>query len=109
MLSTNELTAAERLLIDRRRAGATQVDAAAHWGVSAWTYRMWESGQREKDIPEPTLGRLTEVEGCVILRRRTGLSRTALAKLVSISEWWLTQMERGRIPADRLIEFWRNR
>ena len=105
MLATSELSAAERILIYRRRLGLNQTEAALHWAVTPWEYRLWENGERNTQ-PTVRLGILQDNEACLIMRRRAGLSRTACAKAVGISNWWLTQMEHGKIPTERLVKFW---
>ena len=106
MLTERELTSAERLVLHRRRLGITQHEAAGLLSITAWSYRQLEEGSRTPDRPEPTLDKLKEHEICFILRRRAHRSRTSVAKSVGVSECWLTQMERGRVPATRLIEYW---
>lgn len=106
MLTTRDLEAHERLLINRRKAEMTQVQAAEFWDVTPWVYRQWESGADTNNIPTPGIGRITPVEACVVMRTRLGYSRKRLASLLGISPWWLTQMERGRIAATRLVNFW---
>lgn len=105
-ISARELTPAERLLLYRRRNHLTQDQAAEDWAVNPWTYRMWEGGHRTDDIPSPGLGALRDHEVCLIRRRRAGWTRDAVASMVGISNSWLTQMERGRIPCQPLVEFW---
>lgn len=109
MLTTRDLSAPERLLVDRRRKDLNQEKAASHWKVTPWTYRMWEEGKEDSSIPFPALGKLKHHESCVVLHRRSGLKRTELAKLVGVSGWWLTCMENGIVPVDRLVEFWHAR
>jgi len=105
MLGTRELTTGERLLIQRRRAGQNQTEAAKAHGLSEWQYRQCEDDNSNRLDP-PALGRLQENEACVILRRRAGMRRTELATKLGVSGWWLTQMERGQANPDRLIAFW---
>ena len=106
MLTSPQLIASERLIIDRRRRGLTQEQAAQAWGFSEWHYRMLEAGKRERSCPRIRIGKLKPHEAAFTLRRREGLKRTELAVKVGVSCWWLTQMERGRVNPKRLIEFW---
>ena len=106
MLSTSNLTPAERMIIWRRRNDMSQTAAAVHLKVSPWTYRLWENGERS-DQPNVVIGKLHEYEACFIQRRRLAMTRKECAKQVGISPWWLTNMERGRIDAQRLIDFWK--
>ena len=105
MLATRDLTTGERLLIERRRIGQNQTEAATAYGLSEWQYRQCEEDKSDR-IPAPPLGKLQDYEACTLMRRRAGLKRTELARKLGISGWWLTRMERGQIPADRLVEFW---
>jgi len=105
MLTTSDLTTGERLLIERRRAGQNQTQAAHAYDLSEWRYRQCEADEADL-IASPPLGRLQIHEACVIMRRRVGMKRTDLAEQLDISCWWLTQMERGQIPADRLVTYW---
>ena len=104
MLRAQDLTAAERLLIERRRAGETKEEAAAAYGVSAYRYNRWEAGHDVDTAPAPALGRLAFFEGSFLQRRRDGVSLAEFAELVGVSRWWLTQMEVGAVADDRLRE-----
>jgi len=105
MLTTRDLNTGERLLIERRRNGQNQTKAAYSYDLSEWQYRQCEANESDR-IPAPPLGRLRDYEACMIMRRRAGLKRTELAAQLGISGWWLTRMERGQIPAERLVAFW---
>lgn len=104
MLTTPQLTPSERLLVYRRRCGHTQTQAAQERGFTEWHYRMMEAGNRT--CPSVYIGKMKLYESAVILRRRLKIKRTTLAKMIGISCWWLTQMERGQVNPKRLIEFW---
>lgn len=101
-----DLTRGERLLLARRRDGWTQSQYADYYGVSLRTYRTWENGSENKGVPYVSLSRLTKAERCVILRRRAGLGVEALATKIGLSRWWVTQMERGSAPVDKLAAHW---
>lgn len=108
MLSATQLTTDQRLVVQRRRLGETQDEAAARWGVSPWAYRCWERGGNGA----PTgirLGRLADHESCFLMRRHWGMSRKECAAAMGISQGWLTQMERGQVCAEKLAEFWSSR
>lgn len=100
------MTSSEKLLVDRRRRGATQTEAALMWGFSEWHYRMLEAGNRESVCPRVRIGKLKPNESAFLSRRRLGLKRTELAERIGVSSWWLTQMERGAVNPKRLIDFW---
>ena len=105
MLTTSEVTDGERLLIERRRADQNQTQAAASYDVSEWQYRQCEADESDR-IPRTTIGKLRDYESAMLMRRRQGMKRTELAAELGISGWWLTRMERGQIPADRLVNYW---
>ncbi len=107
MLTTSQLTPSERLLVDRRRRGLTQTQASQAWGFSEWHYRMVEAGNRQSSCPRIRIGKLRPYESAFLMRRRLGWRRTELAKMIGVSSWWLTQMERGRVNPNRLLSFWR--
>lgn len=98
------LTAGERLLIDRRRRGDTQVAAANRHGVSPFIY-----GQMERDVaeaPSINIGQLKPHERCLLYRRRAGFTQARVAKDLKCCRWWLNQMERGQVPCDTLLWYW---
>lgn len=107
-MKTTSITTGERLLIERRRNNESQDAAAGRHGVSRYRYRLWESDQAEggRQPRCARLGLLRDYEGCYIRRRRAGLSVAALATKVGVSAWWVTQMEHGDVPADRLVAWW---
>lgn len=105
MLTTRDLSPGERLLVERRREDKNQTEAADAYSISEWQYRQCEA-DRSDMIPAPPIGKLQPHEACVLMRRRAGMKRTELSKALGISDWWLTRMERGQIPADRIVEYW---
>lgn len=104
MLTTPQLSTAERLLIDRRRRRETKAEAAERLSVSLYRYTQWESDG--KGAPSPPLGELGGYESSVVLRVRSGLSSAEVAADVGVSPWWLRQMEMGDIGSSRLQAFW---
>jgi len=106
-LRTSALSKGERLLIDRRRRGETQVDAGRRFGITTFRYREWEL---DLDPKAPTVkpGRLTDLEVCYLRRRRAKHTLPQLADLMGISRFWLNQMERGSANPERLIAYWRS-
>ena len=106
-MNLRDLTKGERLLIDRRRRGESQAEAAERLGLSVYAYRRFEEDVAEgptADVEALELG-----EACYLERRREGLPASWVAERVGVSRWWLTQMERGREDADRLGAWWRSR
>lgn len=107
LLDPHDLTPAERLIIARRRDDMTQDDAATFWEVPRDLYKRWESGRY--DGPMVLLGELDPHEECFLLRRRARITRRDLAETVGVSLQWLTLMERGRAPVQRLLTHWSQR
>lgn len=105
LIDSTDLTPAERLIIARRRDGMTQDDYAAWWGVERDRYKRWESGRYEPDAIV-LIGQLEAHEECFLLRRRGKITRRDLADDLGVSLTWLTLMERGRVPVDRLFTHW---
>ena len=98
------ITVGERLLIDRRRRGETQGEAAARHGVSPFIYGQME---RDKiDGPRVKVRRLEAHERCLLYRRRSDKTQAQVAKDLKCCRWWLNQMERGLVPCDTLVWYW---
>lgn len=108
MLNAKDLTNGERLLIDRRRSGETKAAAAKWYAVSLYRYTQWEAdlGDGLKDVPSPSLGRLAFYEESFVLRRRLGLTLKQFGARIGTSAHWVTRMESGTAPDDRLRDFW---
>ena len=104
MLSSRDLTTAERLRIERRRSSTTQAQAAHERGVSLVDYKAAESGT--KSNLKVAVGRLAPHEICFILRRRSGWTLDELSARVDLTKHWLCQIERGRAPHSSLFHFW---
>ena len=105
-MKITDLTAAEKLKLDRRRRGESQEKAAKHWGVSFYKYREAEDGKRNLRGVRPALGKLRPYEICFIRRIRSDISVKKMAKKLKRHPWWISQMERGKQPADELVEHW---
>jgi len=107
------LTIGERLLVDRRRRGHTQADAARRWGISQSRYSRWE---RELDTPTleelpylwaPAKGhQLRGNERCLLYRRRAGLTQLHIATELGRCKMWVRQMERGEVSFTELLDYW---
>lgn len=105
-MKTSDLRAGERLIVDRRRRAESQQAAAERLGVTLYRYRLWEEGQLVPTCRRPALGALRPHESCYLLRRRAGLKLRDIADALGTSRWWVTQMESGRAPIDRLLAYW---
>lgn len=104
-----DATDAEKLVLERRRAGLGQPAMALLRGVGMRLYRRWEFGA--EPMPPRAADHVrsvvpTDAEACFLLRRREGWSRAGMARRIGTSETWITQMERGAAPAHRLIAYW---
>lgn len=105
LVQTQTLSPAERILIDRRRRGETQAQAARRMRLSKNAFRDLEIGEAKPDRPV-SVGRLTDYEQCLILRRRHGLTMQEVADDAGISRWSVVQIEGGSASAARLVEYW---
>lgn len=103
-MKAEDLTPAERLLVERRRFNQSQPEAAARLKVTIYRFRRWEAG--EDEAPGRHLEPLGRHEVCFIRRRRAGISLVDLADVLGVSRWWLCQMERGRCSSERLVNHW---
>lgn len=102
-IKNNDLTPGEKLLINRRRVGMSQSDAAAKHGVPWGVYGRWERDQEtSRRVPRVAVGRLKLHEQCMVARLRKGYSQRDLAKRLKLSTFWVRRMERGEIACDRL-------
>lgn len=69
-------------------------------------YAQWEADEKD-GAPSVKVAPLRPFEVAFLHRRRAGLSRADLAASIRCSEFWLTQMERGREPCAALTEYWK--
>lgn len=106
MLSTSDLSRAEKLYLKRKRMGLTQVEMSVDCGVSLNEYRGMESDAVGTRPPYVALGTLEDREVYVILRHRSGLSSSEIAEEIGVSTYWLRQMEGGDAPIKRLQAYW---
>lgn len=102
------LTAGEKLLIDRRRNGRTQADAARHYDVGRFRYGLWERDKQVGGVPNVIVrsARLDPWERCLIYRHRSGKTQEEIAKGLKMSRYWINKMERGEEPCDSLLWYW---
>lgn len=110
MSEIEELTEAERYLLDRRRKGENQTQAAARLGISRQKYNKLECGNLsllpERQVPAITIASLSGGERCLLYRRRLGLTQTALAAERSMSRYWINRQERDAVDSTDLICYW---
>ena len=97
----------------RRRGDLSVAEAAAQIGVTVYRWRALEAGGAALEAgcaaAGIAVGRLTPNEAATVQRRRAGLTVADVADQMGLSAWWVTQMERGSAPCDRLLEFWLRR
>lgn len=103
------LTRGERLLLDRRRRGERQKEAAARLGVSLSKYAAWETDRAkegETGIPVVEIRSIKAHERCLLYRRRAGFTQEKVARDMGICRWWLNQMEQGKVDCTDLVCYW---
>ena len=100
------LTKGQRLRIIRLRNEETQVQAAERMGVTRKRYKNWEDDVYNKLCPTLSVGKLTPNERCLLLRREAGMRQDEFAKVLGLSRGYVNQMELGRLPCRRLMEYW---
>lgn len=102
------LSPCEQLLIIRRRNGWNQGDAAAHYKVSLFTYKMAEYGKLEtlKTARRVLYLSLSDSEKCLIYRKRSGLSQKVAAAKMGIGREWFRLQELGKVPCGKLLAWW---
>lgn len=87
-------------MVERRRTGLTQREAAASLGQAVRRYRAMEAETGPEEFEVET-GEL-----CMLLRRRHGETQAQTASRFGVSRLWLASMENGRVAADRLAAWW---
>lgn len=108
LIYAKKLKPHERLFINRRRLGKTQVQMARKMRISVHIYRQWEGSMETNGIPKTTaIGKLSVQEQCVVSRRRNGISVEQLAKKLKCCKQWLRNMERGTASIERLFNYWK--
>lgn len=98
------LSNSECLLIDRRRRGETQRQAAHRLGTTSFMYGKWE--RDVVDCPSVKIILLRPHERCLLYRRRAEKTQAAVALDLVCCRWWVNQMERGKVCSDVLLWYW---
>lgn len=105
LLANNEITKSERLLIWRRRRGLYSWQAAKIFRVTRKRFILWE--EDKGDIPYVSLpSPLKDFEACYLLRRRSGIKQSQLARDLKLSRNWIHRMETNKEDCRRLVEYW---
>lgn len=100
------LTVGERLLIARRRAKETQVQAARRYGITPFVYGQHERDVSRTDGIDVKIAKLERHEACLLYRRRAGYNQQRVAEELGCCRYWLNQMEQGFHNCDELIWYW---
>ncbi len=98
------LSCGERLSIERRRRKESQCAASERFNVSVFTYGQWERDAAEGPMRQSFS--LTNVERCILYRRRLGWTQDYVSFMMGRSRAWVNMMERGQIPCRELLDFW---
>ena len=95
----------EYLFIKRSRLKINQIRMATQLGITRHQYSEIELGLK---IPSFWVEELilTEVEKCILLRRRLGYKQGELANIIGVTRTWIRFMETGGRNPARLIEYW---
>jgi transcriptional regulator with XRE-family HTH domain len=110
----HRISAAEQLLIWRKRANLNQREMAKRFGVSRNRYSQFENYNLNMleeptllfDLKEYAVGPLRANERCLLYRRRCGVNQRQVANHIGLSRLWVNRMERGIVDCSRLIEYW---
>jgi len=105
-LNIEDLTAGERLFLQRRRLGEDQKTAAKKHGVGFIHYGQSERINRFFPKHIEPITEVKDYEWCVIVRRRKKLKQRELAEELKVCKLWLLKMETGQIQATRLVQYW---
>jgi len=97
-----DLTKGEVQFLQRRRRGHSIQKEAEHRHLTMQQIRDMESSQAR------SAGKLklTDVEYCVVLRKRTGLTQQQVADALGVSRYWVMLMENEKAPINRLLQYW---
>ncbi len=101
------LSEAERIYIHRRRLQLTQAQMAAKLGLAHHHYSAYENGLEsppKKIVPKKSSP--TDLEECVIARRRENLTQVDMAALLDCSRLWVNKMESGNANPGLLLDYW---
>lgn len=106
-VSINAVKLKEILYILRHRLRFSQDQMSFLIGRNRTALSKMERGVWETHLPIEFLDiELTDVEICVLLRRRKQLNHTQLADIMEVTRTWVSHMETGGSNPTRLIEYW---
>jgi len=100
------LTAGELYFVERRRWEMNQLEMANVLEVSRSSYARVERDELElDDIPD--IGELRDVEFCVLMRRRAGMTQAEVALGMGCSRAWVNKMENAVVNCETLTRYWK--
>ena len=104
------LTDAETLFIQRRRLDVNQAERATALQIPEWLYVEYE--QDKRDVPDHLAAMfgfndsLTELEKCLLYRKRNGWTQQEVADDIDCSRLWVIKMENGTANPGLLLDYW---
>lgn len=102
-----EVTPGEKLIIERRRRGESQAEAARRLGTNE-TYVFLMESKKYNDGMVTVSVPVKDHERCFLYRRRSGKTTREVCKALGIDYNVLALMEKGKMPAHTLAEYWEN-
>ena len=103
-ISIMQIEPFEYLYAWRKRLKINQVEMAEKLGIDRHELSEIELGK--SIVIGPIDITLTEVEKCILLRRRKGWKQGQLADILGVTRTWIRYMETGGRNPARLIEYW---
>jgi len=103
-----EPTPGEKLFLLRKRAGLTAEQMWPRFKVGKDRYLLWEK-DRFHGVPVVNIGELSELEKCILLRRRYKIGVVQVSEESGIRVDLVMSMENGYTEPSRLIEYWRKK
>ena len=95
----------EFLYILRHRLKINQVEMAANLKITRHILSKIELEKQAATFFIKDLS-LTQVEKCILLRRRAGKNQGQLSFYMGVSRTWVNHMETERSNPARLLEYW---
>ena len=105
-ISITEVQPYEYIYIWRKRLNLNQTEMAKKLNTTRKKLSEIELGGYPDDYPTDII--ISEIETCILLRRRSGLNQGELGEILDISRILINGMENGRLNPARLIKYWRS-
>jgi len=106
-VSITDVKPYENLYIARHRKKLNQAQMGSRLRRTRHEYSDIELGLVPPNFWVEKLD-LTQMEICILLRRRNGLNQGQLGEILDISRILINGMENGRLNPARLIKHWRS-